>query len=338
MAELVAQCYMDLTAFGKASANIVGREIDVNPLRMQMLGERLTEVTKTLTWDVLASINKSWGENTTISYTDVNSTYVWNPTTGVFSITNSAGTVTTLTGIYTIEALEISQDVIPLISVILQVIDCTNADIFLIGSLSSVAKTSQVENIDWGTSEYLAVGTQHALFSKISNSADSEYGLMSDTVLGSEPEFTNLLLQSGGVWKADNIYPLDLISQDVNLSSSRSDNSRTAKANEDNNYLMIAAFAASLLSGDPLITYEPTMLKEWIYSLPSDSRIEKSRAGVYMTWDYLMIAAFAMNLLSGDSKVCYEPWMLWKIFEWYFSSSSVVANSRKIFDLSPRWG
>ena len=336
MAELVAQCYMDLTAFGKASANIVGRETDVNPLRMQMLGERLTEVTKTLTWDVLASINKSWGENTTISYTDVNSTYVWNPTTGVFTITNSAGTVTTITGIYELEDLEVSWDVIPLISIVLQVIDCTNADIFLIGSLSSVAKTSQVENIDWGTSEYLAVGTQHALFSKISNSADSECGLMSDTVLGSEPEFTNLLLQSGGRWVADNIYPLDLLNNDVGHLAERSEQSRDAELSESD-YLMIAAFAASLLSGDPLITYEPTMLKEWIYSLPSDSRIEKSRAGVYMTCDYLMIAAFAMNLLSGDSKVCYEPWMLYGIFQWYFVSSGIVANTRRIFDLSPRW-
>lgn len=332
-----AQCYMDVQGFGTVSANIVGRGKPLNPLRMQMLGEKLTETTETMTWDVLARINKSWGDHTTISYTDVNSTYVWNPTTGVFTITNSAGTVTILTGIYTLEALEVSWDVIPLISVVLQVIDCTNANVFLIGSLSPVTKTSQVESITWGTSEYLAVGTQHALFSRISV-FDNLLGVLSIAVTGINPEYNPLLLQSGAIWVANNNYPIDLISQDVNLAADRSEQSRTGSADRAENYLMIAAFAQNLLSSDSAITYEPSMLKEWIYSLPSSSRPEQSRPGHFIAWDYLMIQAFAMNLLSSDSKICYEPWMLWKIFQWYFTTTTTVSNSRRIFDLSPRWG
>ena len=331
-----AQCYMSFEALGKCSANIVGRSTAVSPLRMQLLANSFKQMTYLLTWDVLATINKTWGECDTISYTDVNSTYVWNPTTGVFTITNSAGTVTTLTNKYTIEALEVSCDVISQLYVVLNILDATSTNVFLIASQETSVLTPTFESITWGTSEYLAEGTQHAVFSRISefDNKDSSFIL---NVIGEIQDCNPLLLEAGGRWAATNNYPLDLLSQDTSLLADRSEQSRTGAVNEMDNFLMIAAFAANLLSGDSAITYEPTMLKEWLYSLPSSSRTEQSRSGFYKNMDYLMIALFAQNLLSSDSNICYEPWMLYGIFQWYFVSSGIVANTRRIFDLSPRW-
>jgi len=331
-----AQCYMNLTAFGKASASIVGRGTEVNPLRMKVLGEKYVEVTETLTWDALARINKSWGGNTTVSYGDVNSTYVWNPTTGVFTITNSAGTVTALTGKYEVEDLEVSWDVIPNVLVVLQILDSTNANVFLIGSLSTKTKDSQVESITWGTSEYLAVGTQHALFSRISEFTNVD-GVTFDALTRAMLDCTVLLLQDGGVWVATNNYELSLLDVDTNLDAERPEQSRNGNTEIVSSYVMIS-IDSNLLSSNSYIIYEPSMLKEWADSLPSSSRAEQSRAGFYKNLDYLMIALFAQNLLSSNSNITYEPWMLWEIFQWYFKSTDIVANSRRIFDLSPRWG
>ena len=331
-----AQCYMGLTALGKCSANIVGRSTAVNPLRMQLLANSFKEVTCLLTWDVLANLNKTWGECATISYTDINSTYVWNPTTGVFTITNSAGTVTTLTNIYTIEALEVSWDVLNQLYVVLNILDATSTNVFLIASQETSVLTPTFESITWGTSEYLAEGTQHAVFSRISKS-ELNTGMALTDYTGTDPAHSILLLQSGGQWAATNNFPLDLLSQIVGSLSIRSELIR-AGTKKDTDYLMIATFAQNLLSSDSNICYEPSMLQEWIYNLPSSSRAEQLRAGFYTAWDYLMIATFAQNLLSSDSNICYEPWMLWKIFQWYFKSTDIVANSRRIFDLSPRWG
>jgi hypothetical protein len=68
-------------------------------------------------------------------------------------------------------------------------------------------------------------------------------------------------------------------------------------------------------------------------------RLEQIRQGVaFREFSYLMIALFAQNKLSASHKVLYEPWMLYQIWQWYFNTISNNANSRKIFDLSPRWG
>ncbi|WP_371374362.1 hypothetical protein [Sporomusa aerivorans] len=336
MAETVAQRYMDLSALGKASANIVGRATKVNPLRMKLLAESLTTVTEPLTWGVMARINKSWGNNQTITYMDTAGSYVWNVATGVFVITDTNGNITTRTGIDTIEDLEVSWGVMALVQVVLQELDYTNRNAFLIGTLAVVTKTSRVEAVSWWESEYLAEGTQHAVFSRISESGHGS-GDAALNRIGIEPEYNPLLLQDGGAWVATNNYPIDLISWLTDYAVSR-DNSRTGeKTIANNEYLLIAAFAANLLNANPFVTYEPSMLKEWLDSLPSSSRPEQLRDGYFKSLDYLMIAAFAQNLLSSDSDITYEPWMLWQFCQWYFQSSDIVANTRRIFDLSPRW-
>ena len=55
-------------------------------------------------------------------------------------------------------------------------------------------------------------------------------------------------------------------------------------------------------------------------------------------WTCLMIALFSRNLLAPGSKIIYEPWMLWAAFMWWTSWETDTASSRRIFDLSPRWG
>jgi len=52
---------------------------------------------------------------------------------------------------------------------------------------------------------------------------------------------------------------------------------------------------------------------------------------------YVMIAVFAEHLLSASNKVMIEPWMLWDTFRWYYGGTHASSNTRKIFDLSPRW-
>ncbi|WP_371380913.1 hypothetical protein [Sporomusa aerivorans] len=338
MAETVAQRYMDLSAFGKASANIVGRATKVNPLRMKLLAESLSTVTVPLTWSVMARINKEWGNNQTITYMDTAGSYVWNVATGVFVITDTNGNITTRTGIETIEDLEVSWGVMALVQVVLEVLDYTNYNVFLIASPEPASKTSRAESVTWWSNEYLAEGSQHAVFSRISDGkGDNNFGNVPVDCIGIEPEFSPLLLQNGGVWVATNDYSLDLVSQDTNLPSERPAQTKAGTTAKAVNYLMIAAFAQKLLSSDSAIVYEPSMLKEWIDSLPSSSRPEQLRDGYFKSLDYLMIAAFAQNLLSSDSAIVYEPSMLWQFFQWYFQSSDIVANTRRIFDLSPRW-
>lgn len=61
------------------------------------------------------------------------------------------------------------------------------------------------------------------------------------------------------------------------------------------------------------------------------------QANLINNCSFMMIAFFANNLLNAHPKVLFEPWMLWQTWKWFYHSTHTSANSRQIFDLSPRW-
>lgn len=62
------------------------------------------------------------------------------------------------------------------------------------------------------------------------------------------------------------------------------------------------------------------------------------RPGMYLDKvHFLLIALFSNSLLQNDSDIVLEPWMLWLAFQWYCKPANNKADSRQIFDISPRW-
>lgn len=300
MVERTGITYMNLTGIASGSASLKGRDKKVNPLQLFSLSRLKQAAGSSLTWGRLRSYQKEWGSATEIRYPVPmpGYTYVWNLDTLIFSVTDDNGTVTMYPGVTTLKALGVSWGVLKSSQFSVLNTNVTNSDIFLIGAKAE--KERQSYTAGTGRLTYMDYLTE------------GSQHIAFNRLSRNETAFSDLE-NGGGTGTYNPIF--DFIGSEITRTILLSS---TGQLQMDNHYPL------DLVQGEQAVPAE---------------RLEKIRQGVaFREFSYLMIALFAQNKLSASHKVLYEPWMLYQIWQWYFNTVHNTANSRKIFDLSPRWG
>jgi len=308
MASLNSLMYQSLAAFGRVSSSLSGRSEALNPLRLFLLDKTSTIVaqSQTLFWDTFEALGVAWGDSTTLRYAEPETgwTYVWNVSTGVFVVTDAVGVATAYTDVTTISGLGVSWAVLESAQFSLMInavstTDTTTVLAFPRGLKANRSRAGAKQAYDHNSSAYLAIGTQHAIFNRLSYSGysgNSDYTADDGTVeittntafLGDILVFSILLSEAGGLLQAT-------VPRSHYLQGGGSSHEGT-RTRADKASLMVSSYS------------------------------------------YLMIALFAQSKLSaGESRIVYEPWMLYEIFRWYFNVTRITTVDRRIFDLSPRW-
>lgn len=300
MAERTGITYTNLMGFSNGSASLKGRDKKVNPLQLFSLSRMKKSTGSALTWGRLRSYQKEWGTLTEVRYSVAipGYTYVWNLDTHTFSVTDDNGTVTMYPGVTTIKALGVSWGVLKSSQFSVLDTNYTNSDIFLIGARAVEARQS-----------YTAVTGQLIYMDYLTEGIQHiEFSRLSRH----ETAFSDLENDGEtGTYDPVLIFIGSEIARTILLAS-------TGQLQMYNHY--------------------PLNLVEGAAVIPAE-RLENIRQGIALReLSYLMIALFAQNKLSASHKVLYEPWMLYQIWQWYFNTVRNTSNSRKIFDLSPRWG
>ncbi|WP_312560837.1 hypothetical protein [Anaerospora sp.] len=300
MVERTGITYMNLTGIANGSASLKGRDKKVNPLQLFSLSRLKQAAGSSLTWGRLRSYQKEWGSATEIRYPVAmpGYTYVWNLDTLIFSVTDDNGTVTMYPGVMTLKALGVSWGVLKSSQFTVMNTNVTNSDIFLIGAKTEKERQSY------------AAGTGQLTYMDylIEGSQHIAFSRLSRH----ETAFSDLE-NDGGTGTYNPI--LDFIGSEI-----------------------VRTILLSSAGQLQMYNHYPVDLAQGGQAMPAE-RLEQIRQGVaFRELSYLMIALFAQNKLSASHKVLYEPWMLYQIWQWYFNTVRNTSNSRKIFDLSPRWG
>ena len=300
MVERTGITYMNLTGIASGSASLKGRDKKVNPLQLFSLSRLKQAAGSSLTWGRLRSYQKEWGSAIEIRYPVPmpGYRYVWNLDTLIFSVTDDNGTVTMYPGITTLKALGVSWGVLKSDQFSVLNTNVTNSDIFLIGAKAEKERQSY------------AAGTGRLTYMDylIEGSQHIAFSRLSRN----ENAFSDLE-NGGGTGTYNPIF--DFIGNEI---------FRTILLSSAGQLQMNNHYPLDLVQGEQAVPAE---------------RLAQIRQGVaFREFSYLMIALFAQNKLSASHKMLYEPWMLYQIWQWYFNTVHNTANSRKIFDLSPRWG
>lgn len=302
MASIDSLMYSDITGICRGSKSLAGRDNPLNPLRLYSLSKTNNLAGGTLTWGVIKSRGILWGADQSLLYAEPQEgySYHWNLNTSLFSVTDSSGNVTTYPA-KQLKDLRISWGILKSPQFALIYAITTNADVFLQCARLPIIRDDILSSV--GTlmsNDYLAEGIQHILFDRL-----ADYKLP-DPV----GEWINISSYSSG---GDGYNPITEI---------------------DNSMRSILLSKAEYLQSTNAY---PLDLLQVNAQYDSGKQEREFDAHQYENPTYLMIALFAQNLLSTDSNITYEPWMLWAAFQWYVNTAHSAANSRKIFDLSPRW-
>lgn len=256
-------------------------------VRFKMLGS--IEVTLVLSffgneivWYVMEGLRIPWGDNSELLYETCQPgwKYEWNVDTAVFTVMDSNGQATIHEGISTISDLKISWDVFNSGQFhIYKTITETISDGSIIAQRMDSERPTEMKDLYWMDIDYLT-GVQHAVYDFLSGYFPESPGLISVTTAffsdGSESRLNDILLADIDKLIFNNAYPLDLLSIDNPVATSRTANQYTGYMHTMV-FLMIMYFAERLLSADAKIVYEPWMLYsmfQWLFQQPHHSTKE----------------------------------------------------------------
>lgn len=293
--------YAGPIGFGSGSKSLRGRATAIDPLQLYTLSPGATIASGVLTWGALRGYQAAWGNGATLRYTGVQPgySYVWDIDKKTFIVTADTGQVTAYNNMRALTDLGIAWEVLRSDQFTVLFPSCTNSNIFLIASRLVVIRDSAVAEKELlEYNDYLAENSQHIAFNRL-----SYRGL----------DFSSVNNPGGGTYDPEvyTIFYGDEAARTILLS-------KAEKLQITNLYPLDMLGAPEELQAD---------------------RTEIIHGGHYYDrLSYLMIALFAQNMLSGKAEILYEPWMLYAVFQWYFNTVHNMANNRKIFDLSPRWG
>ncbi len=302
------QIYGGVFGVSNGSKSLAGRSSHLNPIQLYSFSKQLV-IQGAPIWAFLKVDPRKWGANTPLRYSKAEAgySYTWVLSNNTFVVTDDKGSTTTYTGATTIKSLGISWGVLKSTQFYSVFTNFTNSDLFPLCNRYGGGRILYVtQDGNLPINDYLKDIDQHGSFNYLVSMVSFKGNIPGDkpgTGYGDEPE-PIIPVVDPIAYKLTEMIATILLSRAENLQATN-------------------GFDTDLLSAD-LIRESPRD------ETPQESQIQE--------YDSLLMIAVISSLLLRGSKPVFEPWMLWKAYAWYSGVTHGTANSRQIFDLSPRWG
>ncbi|MBP2629896.1 MAG: hypothetical protein H6Q70_524 [Firmicutes bacterium] len=240
----------------------------------------------TLTFDEMEALNIDWGDNETLVYDSLQTSwsYVWNLGKKTFTVTDGNGAITIKTNVTTISDLGICYDILESHNFAIELTSDLDLPAFFIGSRAMEKKASIMQSIRWSSIEAYLNSIMHVAFKRLIERDETGLSVEDIFNLGLQINDTerNVLLAKITSLKAYGQYPMNFLQGDQAIAVTR-ELIRQGTMLILGEFLMIQTFASINKMTKPVV--EPWMLWDlWKWIGRSSVTITRDRAFDLSPW------------------------------------------------------